>query len=399
MFLSYPISISLRKMNIKTNSVGLRILWSEIRDLLWRISKKVSSMGNRIANRSEPSVLFIYYENSIAESQLYPFFENRLEIKTKHGLDFYMHPISRRKELISEDTYNPRVILIQVHFHSTKQFIERLFLDLKKKWPSTRIILMDWYATSDLRLADSVNSSIDLYVKKTSFADFENYRRYYFGDTNLMDYFGKMYDCDHEEKRYIIPDGFKTKLINGPGFLTAPYLCSLFSYRAQPNGHKPIDLNARFSTRGSQWYSSMRISALSVAKSLPNKYQVVTGSLNKRRYLAELSLCKVTISPFGYGEICWRDYEAIAMGSLLFKPDMGHLSAVPDIYRPYETYIPIAWDYSDFDEKFSYYLERPDEIERIIGNAYRVCHEYLNKQAFLTHLETLLSDQTETNII
>ena len=75
------------------------------------------------------------------------------------------------------------------------------------------------------------------------------------------------------------------------------------------------------------------------------------------------------------------------MGSLLFKPDMGHLSAVPDIYRPYETYIPIAWDYSDFDEKFSYYLERPDERERIIGNAYRVCHEYLNKRAFLTHLE------------
>lgn len=101
MFLSYPISISLRKMNIRMNSVGLRILWSEIRDLLWRVSKKVSSMGNRIANRSEPSVLFIYYENSIAESQLYPFFENRLEIKTKHGLDFYMHPISRRKELIS----------------------------------------------------------------------------------------------------------------------------------------------------------------------------------------------------------------------------------------------------------------------------------------------------------
>lgn len=398
MFLGYPLSISLRKMNIKMNSVWLRILWSEFRGLLWRMSKKFSSMGNRIADRSEPSVLFIYYENSIAESQLYPFFENRLEIKTKHGLDFYMYPISRRKELISEDTYNPRVILIQVHFNTTKQFLQKLFLDLKSKWPSTRVILMDWYATSDLRLADSVNSYIDIYVKKTLFLDMDNYGRHYFGDTNLMDYYGKIYDCDHEEKRYLIPESIKTKLINGPSFLTAPYLSSLFSYRLQPNGYKSIDLNARFSAKGSQWYSSMRSSALSVATGLPAKYQVVTGSLSKRRYLAELALCKVTLSPFGYGEICWRDYEAIAMGSLLFKPDMGHLTAIPDIYRPYETYIPIAWDYSDFKEKFSYYVERPDEIERIVSNAYRACHEYLNKGTFLTHLEDLLSDQTETNI-
>ena len=386
-------------MSIRINSVVLRILWSEVRDLLWRISKKSNLIGIGIADRIKPSILFIYYSNPIAESQLYPFFENRSEIKAKHNLDFYMHPVSAINELISGDTYNPRVILIQVHFNSTKQFIETLFLDLKRKWPCTKIILMDWYATSDLRLADSLNSYIYLYVKKTLFLDLENYGNYYFGDTNLMDYYGKIYDCDHNEKRYLIPESIKAKLINGPGFLTAPYLRSLFSYNLQPNGYKPIDLNARFSTSGSQWYSSMRTSALSTAKSLPSKYQVVTGSLNKRRYLAELSLCKATLSHFGYGEICWRDYEAIAMGSLLFKPNMGHLSAEPDIYRPYETYIPIAWDCSDLEEKLSYYLDKPDEIERIIGNAYQTCHEYLNNGAFLRHVESLLSDKTETNTI
>ena len=386
-------------MDIRINSVSFRIFRSEITDLLWTISKKINSIGIKMGDRNKPSVLFLYYPNAIAESQLYPFFLNRKEITAKYNLDFYMRSVDTVKEVINEDIYNPRIILIQVHFHSTKKFIDSLFLALKNKWPAAKIILMDWYATSDLRLLDNLDSYIDQYVKKTLFVESQNYEHDYFGDTNLMDYYGKIYNCDHKTKRYLVPASIDKKLTNGVGFLTAPYLRSLFSHCLQPNETRFIDLNARFSTSGSQWYSSMRNSALAVASDLPAKYKVATGPLKKRIYLDELSHCKTTLSPFGYGEICWRDYEAIAMGSLLFKPNMGHLTTNPDIFCPYETYIPIAWDFSDFKDKFIYYLERPKEIERIASNAYQVCHQYLKNGLFLNHVDNLFADQNENGTI
>ena len=38
---------------------------------------------------------------------------------------------------------------------------------------------------------------------------------------------------------------------------------------------------------------------------------------------------RICISPFGYGEICWRDFEAILCGCLVVKPDMSHVETNP----------------------------------------------------------------------
>lgn len=65
---------------------------------------------------------------------------------------------------------------------------------------------------------------------------------------------------------------------------------------------------------------------------------------------------KIILAPFGFGEMAPRDLEAAMFGSILIKPDMSHLETIPNLYVPYETYIPCKHDFSDLNEKIDYVL-------------------------------------------
>lgn len=65
-------------------------------------------------------------------------------------------------------------------------------------------------------------------------------------------------------------------------------------------------------------------------------------------YLQEIAQSKAVYSPYGYGEIYTRDFEAFLQGAALIKPDMNHLVTYPDWYIDNQTYIPVKWDFSDF---------------------------------------------------
>ncbi len=84
------------------------------------------------------------------------------------------------------------------------------------------------------------------------------------------------------------------------------------------------------------------------------------GPVSERAYQADLARSRGTLSPFGWGEICLRDFEAFIAGSVLFKPRMDHLSTWPDLYRPGETYVPLDWDAQDVLEKADAHLDGDD---------------------------------------
>ena len=67
-------------------------------------------------------------------------------------------------------------------------------------------------------------------------------------------------------------------------------------------------------------------------------------------YLQEIAESKSVISPYGWGEICTRDFEAFLQGATLIKPDMSHLVTFPNWYIENKTYIATKWDFSDFTE-------------------------------------------------
>ena len=83
------------------------------------------------------------------------------------------------------------------------------------------------------------------------------------------------------------------------------------------------------------------------------------GGLRYRAYMKELTQTCIAPSPFGWGEICWRDFEAFTGGALLFKPDMDHLETWPAYYEKDVTYVAHRWDFTDIQEKIEQLLDDP----------------------------------------
>jgi len=79
------------------------------------------------------------------------------------------------------------------------------------------------------------------------------------------------------------------------------------------------------------------------------KLNIETNVLSRRLYFEEIKRSRIGISPFGWGEICLRDYEVFLNGAMLMKPRLDHLETWPDLYKPNITYVPFQWDLSDLE--------------------------------------------------
>ena len=103
-------------------------------------------------------------------------------------------------------------------------------------------------------------------------------------------------------------------------------------------------------------------------------------------YISCLSKSRVSISPFGQGEICYRDMELMQLGTLMIKPDMSMINTNPNIYINDETYIPCKYDWSDLEEKVDYVLSNYNEInERIIYAMRAKLNENFHTDMFCNH--------------
>jgi len=137
---------------------------------------------------------------------------------------------------------------------------------------------------------------------------------------------------------------------------------------------------------------SLRRPAARALEALSAEFRVIqpTERVTPAQYAEEMQAAKICLSPFGYGEICYRDYEAALHGCLLFKPDMSHVRSEPDIFRPYDTYVPIKWDYSDLADKVARYVADEAERLRIVGNARQVLRAALQPEWFVAKVDELV---------
>jgi hypothetical protein len=114
--------------------------------------------------------------------------------------------------------------------------------------------------------------------------------------------------------------------------------------------------------------------------------------VNKHEYHQEMRNAVVAPSPFGIGEICYRDFECFMNGCLLLKPDMSHLETYPDLFKDGETYIAHKWDFSDFEEKLEDILAHPDRYEDIACEGQRQFHAALSDgPSFAQHFLEMIS--------
>ena len=99
---------------------------------------------------------------------------------------------------------------------------------------------------------------------------------------------------------------------------------------------------------------------------------------------------KCTLSPYGMGELCFRDFEIIQYGSVMIKPDMSNVITYQNIYIPYETYVPCKLDWSDLIEKIEWVKSNPKQCKEITENARRIIKESYTVENLLKYWHSMI---------
>lgn len=257
-----------------------------------------------------------------------------------------------------------------------------------------RIIYLDYFDQSSSPFF-GILPYVDGYVKKQLYKDLANYRKDYIGGYMVTDFISRHYNIPANDWHFgsYLPEEQEHKLI--PGWNVATHkeirrslVYSKWRHLALFTRRKDIDIHCRVSLgdeKESWYYHRHRIESLKALEPLRAEYKIIS-SLNDDKWMGarafnrEMARSRIGLSPFGYGEVTYRDYSCIVYGALLIKPDMSHIITYPDIFHAGETYVPVKWDLSDVEEKCRYYLEHPQEARKIIRNARNAFEDYFKDQ-------------------
>ena len=236
---------------------------------------------------------------------------------------------------------------------------------------------------------------VDYFFNKSLYKDRSLYTKKFYGDELFADYYHTKHGINDPEPRTRAPltDASLLKKVKlgwniGIGDYpkkkfrqrSAVFLARIFGAKLVrpfhvhvavpdrlPHNHGVDVVNARWG--GPKRPTLLYHRNLMLEKSKGNPH-FLSGRVHQNQYNKELKSSKIILSPFGWGEVCFRDFEAVVNGSLLLKPDMSHMETWPDIFVPYETYVPIDWDADDLVDTAEHYLANEKERLRIVSNAF-----------------------------
>jgi len=355
---------------------------------------RANALSKAFSETTSQRLLLVSQSERIPQSQIFPFHFFADDLERAYDVSIRETPLEPLLEGRNRMLGDATVIAFQMPYDISNADLERLLNSLRRGNPDARLIHFDWSAPADLRNAERLDPHIDLYVKKHVLRNRSLYGKSTLGDTNLSDHYAQRLSVTEQEHCFPIPAGFMQKLIVGPSFITAPLLLPALMQPFQPGPERCIDLHARFAVNGTPWYQAMRNEAEAALGQFSDLKLATGNALPLYKYIAELRRAKVCFSPFGYGEVCWRDYEAIMAGAVLLKPDMSHIETFPDIFRPWETYVPLRWDLTDFGETLRRLLNDTALRKSITVNAHSVLNDYLTSDGFVTQIKPVFSGHT-----
>tara|TARA_Y100001963_G_scaffold126032_1_gene178160 strand:+ start:4428 stop:5453 length:1026 start_codon:yes stop_codon:yes gene_type:complete len=120
---------------------------------------------------------------------------------------------------------------------------------------------------------------------------------------------------------------------------------------------------------------------------LDKKYISKKDKLPFQEYWEYLYNSRVCISPFGMGEVCFRDFESIATNTILIKPNMDIVITEPNIYIDKKTYFGVEYDWSNLNEVIDEVLSNFEEYNEMINS--EVTNQFRDKYTLEPYCENM----------
>lgn len=272
------------------------------------------------------------------------------------------------------------------------------FIDKAKKYCSKIIWLDDSDSTSVTHF--ELLPEIDLYLKKQLLKDKASYTKPLYCDRLYTDFYNREYNISDETPYQSKPldislsnkvhlswnlglgDYAGDRLPRYLRYLRRYYLPVVYPKRlTYVDGPRNIDVLCR----GNKYYAHKTISFhrqrfIDIIGSMKKLNVALHGFVDQSEYIKEIMNSKMVISPFGWGEICYKDFETWIYGSVLVKPDVSHMETWPDFYKPGETYIPIDWNFGNLEKSIYKLIENKELRMRLAVTGQETYAEMLSDE-------------------
>jgi len=249
------------------------------------------------------------------------------------------------------------------------------------------------------------------YVKGQLYKNKELYRNNFFRNRYFSDYYQKKFDLEkninfnfckldanNEDKVILgwnLGVGNFFDIINHSNYEKIICLSQIFftqnhkkfyTYTLKNNEIKNKKFNVffRLNERKNNDKKSIHFQRQHVGTLLKEKYnlEIFKKKMNHKKYLISLMNSKVSVGCFGWGEICYREFEATKMGTAFVYPNIDYIETWPNIFIDGITYKSYKMDFSNLHESIEYMVENNSVRSEMVYNAQYILNKIYTLEGF-----------------
>ena len=233
-----------------------------------------------------------------------------------------------------------------------------------------------------------------MYVKKQLYNDLSFYKKSFYGGRIYSDFYYKKFGITDKNKykMTLLKDKYKKKVILGWNigvrnffYYSKNRLARLFytqnKIKLFREKYKKFDLfmhnNLEIDRNSVRYQRELVYKKIDLGR-LTNS--IILKKIPRSEFYKTLKKTKILISLFGWGEICYKEFEATYMGCAFIMPNMCHINTWPNLYEKNVTYIPISWNLDNINENLEYLIKNDDLRNTLVHNAQKVILEIRNEK-------------------